>query len=69
MAALAVSDCTPASSIIVDMLLGPLRCWKVRKWIASAVLDKILHHSTAVNIRGESYRLREKKSGLFSAKK
>ena len=38
--------------------------------IASAVLDRVLHHSVVVNIRGESYRLREKKkSGLFSAKK
>lgn len=26
--------------------------------LASAVLDRILHHSTRVNIRGESYRLR-----------
>ena len=38
--------------------------------IASAVLDRVLHHSVVINIRGESYRLREKrKSGLFSAKK
>ena len=38
--------------------------------IASAVLDRVLHHSVVVNIRGESYRLREKKkSGLLSAKK
>ena len=26
--------------------------------LAAAVLDRILHHSTTVNIRGESYRLR-----------
>ena len=26
--------------------------------LASAVLDRILHHSTTVNIKGESYRLR-----------
>jgi DNA replication protein DnaC len=29
--------------------------------LASAVLDRILHHSTTVNIKGESYRLRVKK--------
>ena len=38
--------------------------------IASAVLDRVLHHSVVINIRGESYRLKEKrKSGLFSAAK
>jgi len=29
--------------------------------IAVAVLDRILHHSTTINIRGESYRLNERK--------
>lgn len=29
--------------------------------IATAVLDRLIHHSYVVNIRGESYRLREKK--------
>lgn len=34
--------------------------------IASAVLDRILHHCTTVNIRGESYRLKERrKQGLI----
>ena len=34
--------------------------------IASAVLDRLLHHSHVLNIRGESYRLREKRqAGLF----
>jgi len=33
--------------------------------IATAILDRLLHHSIAVNIKGESYRLREKlKAGL-----
>ena len=33
--------------------------------IATAILDRILHHSVTVNIKGESYRLKEKlKSGL-----
>ena len=35
--------------------------------IASAVLDRLLHHSHVLNIRGESYRLREnRQAGLFS---
>ena len=34
--------------------------------IASAILDRLLHHATTVNIKGESYRLREKrKAGLM----
>ena len=34
--------------------------------VATAVLDCLLHHSHVLNIRGESYRLREKKrAGLF----
>ncbi len=34
--------------------------------IATAILDRLLHHSHILNIRGESYRLREKKqAGLL----
>jgi DNA replication protein DnaC len=34
--------------------------------IATAALDRLLHHSDALNIRGESYRLGEKKpAGLL----
>ncbi len=29
--------------------------------MAAAILDRLLHHSTTVNIKGESYRLKEKK--------
>jgi hypothetical protein len=37
--------------------------------IATAVLDRLLHHSITVNIRGDSYRLREKlKAGLLRPK-
>ena len=37
--------------------------------IASAVLDRILHHCTTINIKGESYRLKErKKLGLQTGK-
>ena len=36
--------------------------------IASAVLDRLLHHSHVLNFRGESYRLREKRqAGIFSS--
>lgn len=34
--------------------------------LASAALDRLLHHSTVISIKGDSYRLREKrKSGLI----
>ncbi|MGI6620188.1 MAG: IS21-like element helper ATPase IstB [Bacillota bacterium] len=34
--------------------------------VATAILDRLLHHSHIINIRGESWRLREKKrAGLF----
>jgi DNA replication protein DnaC len=37
--------------------------------IATAILDRLLHHSSTINIKGESYRLREKlKAGLVKAK-
>lgn len=37
--------------------------------IASAILDRVLHHSITVNIKGDSYRLREKlKAGLLKSK-
>jgi DNA replication protein DnaC len=37
--------------------------------IASAILDRVLHHSITVNIKGDSYRLKEKlKAGLLKSK-
>ena len=34
---------------------------------AAAIIDRLLHYSTTVNIRGESYRLKDKKrAGVFS---
>jgi len=37
--------------------------------IASAILDRLLHHSTTINIKGESYRLKDKKkAGVIDAK-
>jgi DNA replication protein DnaC len=36
--------------------------------IAAAILDRLLHHSTTINIRGESYRLKERRrSGLLAS--
>ncbi|SIS99295.1 ATP-binding protein, partial [Salimicrobium salexigens] len=29
--------------------------------LATAILDRLIHHSTTFNIKGDSYRLREKK--------
>jgi len=35
--------------------------------LATAILDRLLHHSTTLNIKGESYRLKEKrKAGLLA---
>ena len=37
--------------------------------IATAILDRLLHHSHVLNIRGESYRLKEKRqAGLFGSR-
>lgn len=34
--------------------------------MATAILDRLLHHATTVKIKGDSYRLKEKlKSGLL----
>jgi len=36
--------------------------------LATAILDRLLHHATTINIKGESYRLKEKrKAGLLAA--
>lgn len=38
--------------------------------LATAVLDRFLHHATTLNIKGESYRLKEKrKAGLLGRSK
>src|SRR5438067_11226747 len=37
--------------------------------IATAILDRLLHHSTTINIRGESYRLKDRrKAGLLPSR-
>jgi DNA replication protein DnaC len=37
--------------------------------LATAILDRLLHHASTVNIKGDSYRLREKKeAGLLGRK-
>ena len=36
--------------------------------IATAILDRVLHHAITINIRGNSYRLKDKlKAGLVQA--
>ena len=36
--------------------------------IATAILDRLLHHSHVLNIRGESYRLKDKRqAGLMTS--
>ena len=36
--------------------------------VATAILDRLLHHSHVITIRGESYRLKEKRrAGLLTA--
>ena len=38
--------------------------------VATAILDRLLHHSHVITIRGESYRLKEKRrAGLLTASK
>jgi DNA replication protein DnaC len=38
--------------------------------LATAILDRLLHHATTLNIKGESYRLKEKRrAGLFGRPK
>jgi hypothetical protein len=36
--------------------------------IASAILDRLLHHSTTINSKGESYRLKDKRKAGVLAK-
>jgi DNA replication protein DnaC len=37
--------------------------------LATAILDRLLHHATTLNIKGESYRLKEKlKAGIVQRK-
>jgi len=33
--------------------------------VASAILDRLLHHCTVINIKGESYRLKERKNNFI----
>lgn len=36
--------------------------------ITSAILDRVLHHCTVINIKGESYRLKERKEFMRNSK-
>ena len=37
--------------------------------IAAAILDRVLHHCNVINIRGESYRLKERKEHMRATKR
>ena len=37
--------------------------------MASAVLDRILHHCRVINVRGESYRLKERKKNMLASER
>jgi DNA replication protein DnaC len=39
---------------------GILRYFRGR-WVATAILDRLLHHSPVLSIRGDSYPLRAKR--------
>jgi len=55
------SMATPVTGIgIAVPVFGPV--------VATAILDRLLHHSQVITIRGDSYRLREKRrAGLIKA--
>jgi len=36
---------------------------------AAAILDRLLHHSTTINIKGESYRIKDKKTQMSQTRK
>ena len=49
---------------IVDVLNKTFSQWNevfADVTIASAILDRVLHHCTVINIKGESFRLKERK--------
>lgn len=37
--------------------------------LATAILDRLLHHAAVINIKGESYRLKDRKSELLKGEK
>ena len=52
------------SSIHHEVPIAPFSQWNevfADVTIASAILDRVLHHCTVINIKGESYRLKERK--------
>jgi len=36
--------------------------------VAAAILDRLLHHATVVNIKGKSYRMRRHQAALEGGK-
>jgi len=62
-AAFPVGDAPVRSGVIVtsNIPFGMWGQWLGDTVIASAILDRLLHHSTIVSISGESYRIRDKR--------
>ena len=55
-------------SMLIQQPLGRRMGYGLRSVVATAILDRLLHHSPVITIRGDSYRLREKRrSGLLKA--
>ena len=55
----------PALALVVVTVIALV----LRGVSLTAILDRLLHHATTVNIKGDSYRLREKKkAGLLGRK-
>jgi len=54
--------------MLIQQPLGRRMGYGLRSVVATAILDRLLHHSHVITIRGDSYRLREKRrSGLLKA--
>jgi len=53
-------------AVILDLFARRAVGYAISRNIATAILDRVLHHSTTINIKGNSYRLKEKvKAGLI----
>jgi len=59
-------SCSPKHYLFIHLFTSnkPFSQWNevfADMTIASAILDRVLHHCTVINIKGESYRLKERK--------
>ena len=57
----------PEQHLIGRIVLARKALRLIEVVLATAILDRLLHHSTTLNIKGESYRLKEKrKAGVLT---